>query len=77
MPWDAPVPDPVTAIAAARAEHGDTFVVHGAGTEYLFLFSPAGVQSFYAVAEADASKGIADWQMLRRKLPDELFVDRG
>ena len=37
---------------------------------------PAGVQSFYDVAEADASKGIADWQMLRRKLPDELFLDR-
>jgi cytochrome P450 len=76
MPWDAPVPDPVAAIAAARAEHGDTFVVHGDGTEYLFLFSPAGVRAFYDVAEADASKGIADWQMLRRKLPDELFLDR-
>ena len=76
MPWDAPVADPVAAIAEARADHGDTFVVRGEGTDYLFLFSPVGVQSFYAVAEADASKGIADWQMLRRKLPDELFVGR-
>ena len=45
MPWDAPIPDPVAAIAAARAEHGDTFVVHGDGTEYLFLFSPVGVRA--------------------------------
>ena len=35
-----------------------------------------GGASFYALAEAQASKGIADWQMLRRKLPDELFLDR-
>jgi cytochrome P450 len=76
MPWDAVIPDPVAAIAAARAALGDTFAVHGEGTEYLFLFSPAGVRSFYEVTEADASKGIADWQMLRRKLPDELFRDR-
>jgi len=76
MPWDAAVADPVAAIGAARTEHGDTFVVRGKDTTYLFLFSPAGVQSFYAVPEADASKGIADWQMLRRKLPDELFLGR-
>src|SRR4051812_33959322 len=50
MPWDAAVEDPVAAIAAARAEHGDTFVVAGAGTQYLFLFSPAGVRSFYDLA---------------------------
>jgi cytochrome P450 len=76
MPWDAVVPDPVAAVARARVELGDTFVVHGDGTDYLFLFSPAGVRSFYALDEADASKGIADWQMLRRKLPDELFAGR-
>ena len=76
MPWDAVVPDPVAAIGEARMQYGDTFVVEGDGTEYLFLFSPAGVQSFYALAEVDASKGIADWQMLRRKLPDELFLGR-
>jgi cytochrome P450 len=76
MPWDAVVPDPVATIGEARVRYGDTFVVEGDGAEYLFVFSPAGVQSFYALAEADASKGIADWQMLRRKLPDELFVGR-
>ncbi len=76
LPWDEEVADPIAAIAAARAKHGDTFVIEGARSPFLFLFSPVGVQSFYAVAEADASKGVADWQMLRRKLPPELFRDR-
>ncbi len=76
LPWDDEVADPVAAIAAARAELGDTFVIEGARSPFLFLFSAVGVQSFYAAAESDASKGIADWQMLRRKLPPELFRDR-
>ena len=76
MPWDEPTADPVADLAGARAEHGDTFVVDSGGTRTLFLFSPVGVASFYALPEASASKGIADWQLLRRKLPDELFADR-
>ena len=76
LPWDEQLDDPIAVIAQARADHGDTFVIEGARSPFLFLFSPVGVQSFYAVAESDASKGIADWQMLRRKLPPELFRDR-
>ena len=76
LPWDEAMADPIGAIATARAEHGDTFVIEGERSPFLFLFSAVGVQSFYAVAESDASKGIADWQMLRRKLPPELFRDR-
>ena len=76
LPWDERLADPVGTIAAARDLCGDTFVVHGGQSPFLFLFSPVGVQSFYAVAESEASKGIADWQMLRRKLPPELFRDR-
>ena len=76
LPWDEKVADPIAVIAAARAQHGDTFVIEGSRSPFLFLFSPVGVQSFYAVAEAEASKGVADWQMLRRKLPPELFRDR-
>ena len=76
MAWDAPTADPVADLAQARATHGDTFVVDSGGTRTLFLFSPVGVQSFYALPESSASKGIADWQLLRRKLPDELFADR-
>jgi cytochrome P450 len=76
LPWDVAVDDGVAAIAAARSAHGDTFIVVSGGHHYLFTFSPTGVESFYALPEEAASKGIADYLMLRRKLPDEIFVDR-
>ena len=76
LPWDAPVIDAVAAVAAARAEHGDTFAAVSGGDTYLFCFSPTGVESFYALPEESASKGVADYLMLRRKLPDEVFADR-
>ncbi len=76
LPWDGPVSDTVDAIGAARADCGDTFVVDSGDDRYLFLFSPDGLRDFYAVPEQQASKGIADWKMLIRKLPDELFNGR-
>jgi cytochrome P450 len=76
MPWDAEVEDPVLALAAARQKYGDTFVVDSGPDRYLFTFSPQGVASFYALPESAASKGVADWRMLRRKLPDEVFGGR-
>ena len=76
LPWDEPVADPVAALAEARRECGDTFVVDSGDDRYLFVFSADGVRSFYALPEAAASKGVADWMMLRRKLPDELFAGR-
>lgn len=76
LPWDVPVDDAVGAIAAARAALGDSFVIHSGGNDYLFTFSPTGVESFYALPEESASKGVADYLMLRRKLPDEVFAGR-
>jgi cytochrome P450 len=76
LPWDAPLDDPVRALAEARRDLGDTFVVDSGDDRYLFTFSPTGVSSFYALSEERASKGVADWRMLRRKLPDEVFVGR-
>lgn len=76
LPWDVAVEDGVAAIAAARSAYGDTFVVISGGHHYLFTFSPTGVESFYALPEETASKGVADYLMLRRKLPDEIFVGR-
>ena len=76
LPWDISVDDAVAAIAAARARHGDTFAVRSGDDNYLFTFSPAGVESFYGLPERDASKGVADYLMLRRKLPDEIFDGR-
>jgi cytochrome P450 len=70
------VDDVVATLADARRRFGDTFVVDSGGVDHLFVFSPAGVRSFYALPEAEASKGVADWQMLLRKLPPELFDGR-
>jgi len=75
LPWDDPdQPNPVAALAAARAELGDTFEVESGRDRYLFVFSPAGLRAFYALPERDASKGLADYRMLVRKLPPELFA---
>ncbi len=76
LPWDVPVADAVAELAAARSAFGDTFVVNSGRDRYLFTFTPTGVESFYALPEADASKGVADYLMLRRKLPDEIFDGR-
>ncbi len=76
LPWDVAVGDAVQAIAEARARLGDTFVVNSGPDRYLFTFSPKGVESFYALPDEKASKGIADYLMLRRKLPDEIFNGR-
>jgi cytochrome P450 len=76
LPWDVTVDDAVAALAEARARHGDTFVAHSGRDHYLFTFSPVGVESFYALPEEIASKGLADYLMLRRKLPDEIFDGR-
>lgn len=76
LPWDTAVADPVAALAAARARHGDTFAVDSGEDRYLFTFSARGVESFYALPEDVASKGLADFRMLRRKLPAEIFSGR-
>ena len=76
LPWDDVVEDPVATLADARSRLGDTFVVDSGGDRYLFLFSPMGVAALYGLPEEKASKGVADWRMLRRKLPDEVFAGR-
>ena len=76
LPWDEPVADVVATLADARRRFGDTFAVDAGGTEHLFCLLPRRRRSFYALPEAEASKGVADWQMLRRKLPPELFDGR-
>ena len=76
LPWDVSVDDAVGAIAEARARYGDTFTVQSGDNQYLFTFSPAGVEAFYRLPEEKASKGVADYLMLRRKLPDEIFDGR-
>jgi len=77
LPWDSvDVIDPVVALSDARRRLGDTFTLESGGVTYLFTFGADGLRAFYAVEERDASKGIADYRMLVRKLPDELFAER-
>ena len=76
MPWDRPVGDAVALIREAREALGDTFVVDSGSDRYLFTFSSVGVAELYGLPEDRASKGVADWRMLRRKIPDELFSGR-
>lgn len=76
LPWDGPAGDAVAVIRDARAALGETFVVDSGADRYLFTFSPTGVAEFYRLPEERASKGVADWRMLRRKVPDELFSGR-
>src|SRR3984957_3645705 len=76
LPWDDVVEDPVAALADARSRLGGTFVVDSGDGRYLFFFSPMGVAALYGWLEETASKGVADWRMLRRKLPDEVFAGR-
>ena len=76
LPWDQPVADAVATLVTAREAPGDTFIVDSGPDRYLFTFSARGVSSFYEQPEDHASKGVADWRMLRRKLPDEIFDGR-
>ena len=77
FPWDDfDAPDPIAALDEARGLHGDTFVVESGGDRYLFVFSPDALRAFYSLPEQVASKGLADYRMLLRKLPKELFATR-
>lgn len=58
-----------------RATHGDTFEVEALGQRFLCVFGPVGVASLYAVAERDASFGLATYTMVKTKVPEELFSE--
>jgi len=68
--------DPTAHLRRRRTAWGDTFVVDVAGHRLLCLFSPQGVRSLYGFAENEASFGLATFELIRRKVPDELFVGR-
>jgi cytochrome P450 len=68
--------DPTALFRRRREQEGDTFVVDAAGHRLLCVFSPEGVRSLYGFAEHDASFGLATFELIRRKVPDELFAGR-
>jgi cytochrome P450 len=67
---------PTAFFARARTRHGDTFLVDAFGRRLFCVFSAAGVRRLYELPEADASKGLADFALLRLKIPDELVIGR-
>lgn len=68
--------DPTAYFLGQREKWGETFVVDAAGHRLLCLFSPRGVHGLYGLAEHDASFGLATFELIRRKVPDELFAGR-
>src|ERR1700677_2616797 len=68
--------DPTDHLRRRRAAFGDTFVVDAAGHRLLCLFSPEGIRCLYGFAENEASFGLATYELIRRKVPDELFAGR-
>lgn len=80
VPWlrsgPALLRDPTAYLERCRRELGDTFLVDAFDYRVLFAFSPVGVRNLWELPEKRASKGLADFALLRHKVPDELFAGR-
>lgn len=72
-PGPAFVRTPTTWLAERRRELGDTFLVETFGFRLLFLFSPVGLRSLYALPENVASFTEATRALLGFKLPPEIL----
>jgi len=69
--------DPTACFSAARRRFGDTFVIDAFGYRLFCVFSPQGVRGLYALAEHEASFGLATFELvLKHKLPPELLSGR-
>ena len=67
--------NPTGYLAELRARHGDTFFVDVFGFPLLVTFASKGLQSLYKLAEDEASFGLATFDLLGFKTPDEIFAD--
>jgi cytochrome P450 len=68
--------DPTGHLRRQRDERGDTFIVDAGGHRLLCVFSAEAVRCLYGYAEHEASFGLATFELIRRKVPDELFAGR-
>lgn len=68
--------DPTRFFADARHAAGDTYVVDAFGFRLFCVFSAAGVRALYALPESRASFGLATYNLLKLKIPGELFAGR-
>lgn len=66
---------PTDYLAELRTRHGDTFFVDVFGFPLLVTFSSKGLESLYKLAEDDASFGLATFDLLGFKTPEEIFAD--
>ncbi len=80
LPWVGPglalLSNPTEFFQRARRKYGNTFLVEAFGYRLFCVFSPEGVKGLWALPEAEASKGVADFGMLAHKVPAELFAGR-
>lgn len=68
--------NPSRFFADARRRLGDTYVVDAFGYRLFCVFSAAGVRGLYALPESQASFGLATYNLLKLKIPGELFAGR-
>jgi cytochrome P450 len=69
--------NPTDFFARARRRYGDTFVVDAFGYRLFCVFSPEGVRALYRLEEAQASFGLATYELvMKRKLPVEMVIGR-
>lgn len=59
-----------------REKLGDTYLVDAFGKRLFCVFSPAGVRRLYELPEEEASFGLATFELLRAKVPIEVFLGR-
>lgn len=81
LPWIgsglALLRNPTGFFARSRAALGDTFLVDAFGYRLFSVFSPTAVRQLYALAESQASFGLATYELvLKHKLPLELLAGR-
>jgi cytochrome P450 len=79
LPWVGAAPgllrNPTGWFSHQRDRHGDTFTADALGHRFFCVFGPVGVASLYAVAEREASFGLATYTMVSTKVPEELFSE--
>ena len=68
--------NPTRFFTECRRRLGDTYVVDAFGFRLFCVFSPIGVQNLYALPESRASFGLATYNLLKLKIPAELFAGR-
>lgn len=80
IPWVGAAPgllrDPTGFFAEHRRRLGETYLVDVLGRRLFCVFSPAGVRRLYELPEDEASFGLATFDLLKAKVPIEIFLGR-